>query len=199
MKTLNLLTVLFICLLSTGYSQSNPNQKKVVFGIYEIISPKDLPASFTEALKRTNIKFEKNIQSTTIGYIEKTDPMITKLDVSKQSFTLVKSYFTVDKEGKYVAVAAIKRHAVLENADIQSTEPKGNKVLIHFNLKGARKWAELTKNNIGKSVAFIIDHQIYTMPMINAEIRSGESMINGLESEAIAKSISETLNATLVK
>jgi preprotein translocase subunit SecD len=46
-------------------------------------------------------------------------------------------------------------------------------------------------------VAFIIDNQIYTMPLINGEIRNGAALINGLENETIAKNISESLNSSI--
>lgn len=69
-----------------------------------------------------------------------------------------------------------------------------NNVEIYFNMKGSNKWADLTKNSIGKTLAFIIDDMIYTMPLINAEIRNGVAVINGLENETSAKNISESLN-----
>ena len=62
-------------------------------------------------------------------------------------------------------------------------------------MKGANKWADLTKKNIGKTLAFIIDNQIYTMPVINTEIRNGVALINGLENETFSKNISESLNS----
>lgn len=48
-------------------------------------------------------------------------------------------------------------------------------------MEGATKWSDLTKQNIGKSVAFIIDNQIYAMPEINSEIRNGVALITNFE------------------
>ncbi len=64
-------------------------------------------------------------------------------------------------------------------------------------MKGAKKWADLTKQNIGKTIAFIIDNQIYTMPVINGEIKHGVALITGLKNETFAKNISESLNSSI--
>lgn len=63
-------------------------------------------------------------------------------------------------------------------------------------MEGATKWSDLTKQNIGKSVAFIIDNQIYAMPEINSEIRNGVALITNFENEIIT-SISELLNSSI--
>jgi preprotein translocase subunit SecD len=67
-------------------------------------------------------------------------------------------------------------------------------VEIRFNLKGARKWAEMTRNNIGKTVAITIDDRVYALPTVMAEIKEGRAMISGLENEDTALKISEALN-----
>jgi len=64
-------------------------------------------------------------------------------------------------------------------------------------MKGDKKWAELTKNNIGKMVAFTIDDLIYTMLNIMTEIKTGEALINGLGNETNAKNISQALNTSI--
>lgn len=87
----------------------------------------------------------------------------------------------------------------MNNADIRKTFANGKNVDIEFNLKGARKWADMTKNNVGNTIAFVIDNQIYAIPKVNAEIKRGIAMIYGLESESIAKEISESLNASIPK
>ena len=109
----------------------------------------------------------------------------------------MKTRSTVDKEGKYFAIAAIKPIAALDNSDIQKTKDKDKSVEIHFNLRGANKWAEMTKNNTGRSVAFVINDQIYAMPYVNGEIRGGIAIITGLENDSIAEALSKSLNASI--
>lgn len=158
---------------------------------------KELPKSFIETLKTTDIQFEKNTEAPIIGYIEKNDALIFHIDLSKENFMIVKTFYPVDKDGKYFALVAVKRSPMIDNSDINNTECKGKNVEVHFNMKGARKWAELTRNNIGNMIVFTIDKQIYAMPLVNGEIRTGEALINGLENETIAKSISESLNSSI--
>jgi len=197
MKTIKLSFLLSLCLTFTVAYAQHPKVHKVTFGIYETAPLKELPVSFLKTLEKTNITIEKNIQEPILGFIEKDDPKLSMIELSIENFKIIRTFYTVDKDKKYLMLVVVKRNPVIDISDINSTECKGKIVEIHFNLKGARKWAELTKNNIGKMVAFTIDNQIYTLPKIMTEIRNGESIINGLESEAIAKKISEALNASL--
>ena len=100
---------------------------------------------------------------------------------------------TVIGSSNFDIIIAVKNNPTITNSDIQKTRNKGMMVEIHFNIEGARKWAEMTKDNIGKMVAFVIDEQVYSMPMINGEIRNGIAVIAGLENEEKAKKISESL------
>jgi len=199
MKTSFPLVIMLLCFYFTATSQNKLTVHKVTFGIYETVNVAELPNSFIQTLKKTDLKFEKNNQVPIIGYIEKGDATILQTDVAKENFKIAKTIYTFDKEGKYCAVVALKRSSTIDISDINNTECNGNNVEIHFNMKGAKKWAELTKNNIGKMVAFTIDNQIYTLPKIMAEIRTGEALINGIPNEATAKIISETLNSSISK
>jgi preprotein translocase subunit SecD len=197
MKTSALLTLLFLCFSFVSSSQNKQNVHKVSFGIYETVNVSKLPGSFIRTLKKTNLTFERNNQIPIIGYIEKSDRSVLQSDLSKEKFKIATTIYTFDKEEKYCALVALKRSATIDNSDINSTECKGKNVAIHFNMKGAKKWAELTKNNLGKMLAFTIDDQIYTLPRIMAEIKTGEALINGLGNETNAKNISQALNSSI--
>jgi preprotein translocase subunit SecD len=197
MKTSALLTIVFLCFSLVSSSQNKSNEHKISFGIYETVNVSKLPESFIKTLKKTDLTFEKNNQIPIIGYIEKSDMSILQTDLSKENFKIATTIYTFDKDGKYCAVVALKRRATIDNSDINNTECNGKNVEIHLNMKGAKKWAELTKNNIGKMVAFTIDDQIYTLPKIMAEIKTGEAIINGLGNETNAKNISKALNSSI--
>ena len=47
-----------------------------------------------------------------------------------------------------------------------------------MNAEGARQWKRLTADNIGKSVAIVLDSYVYSFPTVQAEI-SGRSQITG--------------------
>ncbi|MDP1620621.1 MAG: protein translocase subunit SecD, partial [bacterium] len=59
---------------------------------------------------------------------------------------------------------------------------------------GTRLFAELTKGNIGKSIAIYLDGQIISAPTVQAEITNGEAVITGNFSVEEAKSLVKRLN-----
>jgi preprotein translocase subunit SecD len=197
MKTLNLITIIFIVALCSCNFGVKTNGKKVTFGIYEVVNINEIPKSILDTLKTKNVRFESNTQLSIVGYIQKADSSFLQLDLSRDSLKLVKTLYTVDKDNKYYAIVAIKPNPIIDNLDIKNTKSNSNKVEIYFNMRGANKWADLTKKNTGKMLAFIIDNQIYTMSLINAEIRNGVALINGLENETFSKNISESLNSSI--
>lgn len=52
-------------------------------------------------------------------------------------------------------------------------------VSMSMNSTGARAWARLTADNIGKSVAIVLDGYVYSAPTVNSEITGGRSSITG--------------------
>ena len=57
---------------------------------------------------------------------------------------------------------------------------QGNPVVsMAMNTEGARKWATLTKQNIGRGIAIVLDGYVYSAPRVNDEISGGRSEISG--------------------
>ena len=52
-------------------------------------------------------------------------------------------------------------------------------VSMQMNNIGAKDWKRLTANNIGKSVAIVLDNYVYSYPTVNQEIPNGSSQISG--------------------
>ncbi len=52
-------------------------------------------------------------------------------------------------------------------------------VSMVMNTEGARKWATLTKQNVGRGVAIVLDGYVYSAPRVNGEIAGGRSEITG--------------------
>ena len=52
-------------------------------------------------------------------------------------------------------------------------------VTMTMNTDGARRWAQLTKNNIGRAIAIVLDGCVYSAPNVNSEITGGRSEITG--------------------
>ena len=53
------------------------------------------------------------------------------------------------------------------------------KVSMSMNAEGANIWAHLTKDNIGKQIAIVLDGTVYSYPVVNQEISGGNSEISG--------------------
>ena len=59
-------------------------------------------------------------------------------------------------------------------------DQRGNPVVsMAMNTEGARRWATLTKQNIGRGVAIVLDGYVYSAPRVNDEITGGRSEISG--------------------
>jgi SecD/SecF fusion protein len=52
-------------------------------------------------------------------------------------------------------------------------------VAMNMNAEGARIWKNLTKQNIGKSIAIVLDDVVYSAPTVQNEIPNGRSSITG--------------------
>lgn len=52
-------------------------------------------------------------------------------------------------------------------------------VSMSMNSDGARKWAQLTKANLGRSIAIVLDGFVYSYPTVQSEITGGDSQITG--------------------
>lgn len=52
-------------------------------------------------------------------------------------------------------------------------------IQLKFNEEGTKKFAEATKNNLGKTIEITMDDQVLTNPVVNAQINDGEAIIEG--------------------
>jgi len=52
-------------------------------------------------------------------------------------------------------------------------------VSMSMNSEGAQTWARLTKENIGRSIAIVLDDNVYSAPTVQVEITGGRSQITG--------------------
>ena len=56
---------------------------------------------------------------------------------------------------------------------------RGNEVSMRMNAEGARNWARITGQNVGKQVAIVLDDKVYSAPNVNDKIEGGQSSITG--------------------
>ena len=64
------------------------------------------------------------------------------------------------------------RHNVSQNGS-------SYEVSMTMNSEGSRKWAQLTKANLGRSIAIVLDGYVYSFPTVQSEITGGSSQITG--------------------
>jgi len=71
--------------------------------------------------------------------------------------------------GKYVSRAGVTR-------DPMSNQPE---IILRFNSEGSEKFAEVTRNNVGRNLAIVLDGELYSAPTINQAITGGSASISG--------------------
>ncbi|HET9570540.1 MAG TPA: protein translocase subunit SecDF [Bacteroidales bacterium] len=85
---------------------------------------------------------------------------------------------------------------VITDASDDFTQTTGSaKVNMTMNAEGSKAWARLTKDNIGKCIAIVLDGYAYSFPRVQGEITGGSSEITGLESAAEAKDLANVLKS----
>ena len=66
------------------------------------------------------------------------------------------------------------------DARVQYGNTGGNpEVSMSMNAEGANVWARMTKDNIGKQIAIVLDGMVYSYPNVQSEITGGSSQITG--------------------
>lgn len=84
----------------------------------------------------------------------------------------------------------------LQKATVVFDQTTGKpQVQIQFTGQGTRYFDEITKRNIGKVVAIVLDSQIVSAPVVQTEIANGTAVITGSFTTDVAKSLSIALNA----
>ncbi len=66
-------------------------------------------------------------------------------------------------------------------------------VNMTMNSDGARRWAVLTKTNVGRAIAIVLDGAVYSAPRVNSEISGGSSEISGNFTIEDTKDLANTL------
>ena len=110
-----------------------------------------------------------------------------------------------DKSGRIFELYAIKSterngRAPLEGdviTDAKDEYDQFNKpcVSMSMNTDGARRWAVLTKNNVGKAIAIVLDGYVYSAPNVNGEITGGHSQITGNFTPEVTKDLANVLKS----
>ena len=84
---------------------------------------------------------------------------------------------------------------VITNAKDDFDQMGHPSVSMQMNSDGARRWSQITKQNIGKAVAIVLDDAVYSAPRILSQIDGGNSQITGNFTIEATKDLANTLNS----
>lgn len=86
----------------------------------------------------------------------------------------------------------VEQAAGERNMNTISNEPV---VTMRMNAEGARRWAKITEENVGNSIAIVLDDLVYSAPNINEKIGGGSSQISGNFTLTEAQDLANILQA----
>jgi SecD/SecF fusion protein len=120
----------------------------------------------------------------------------------------LKLLWTVKGRGdgnKFFDLIALKKRGNEDKAGLEgdvvtdareSIDPFGKvEVSMTMNAEGAKRWRRMTADNIGKSVAIVLDDYVYSFPTVQSEISGGMSSISGNFTTEEAKDLANILKA----
>ena len=132
-----------------------------------------------------------------VGYAKEGDMASIMADLNRES---VKRLFPSDvvfawsfkelpdAKGYYQLIAlkrskdggAVLHGDVITNAQQEFGQNQATaEVTMSMNGAGSTEWARITRENIGKSIAIVLDGYVYSFPTVNDEIKGGRSSISG--------------------
>ena len=113
----------------------------------------------------------------------------TEMDPKQQTFELY-AIKSTQRNGK----APLEGDVVVDASDKfdQYGKPAVN---MSMNSDGSRRWAQLTKQNIGRSIAIVLDDYVYSAPSVNSEITGGNSEITGNFTPEQSKDLANVLKS----
>ena len=111
----------------------------------------------------------------------------------------------MDKTGRIFELYAIKStqrngRAPLEGDVIVNARDEFDQfnkpcVSMSMNTDGSRRWAVLTKQNVGREIAIVLDGYVYSAPRVNGEITGGNSQITGNFTPEVTKDLANVLKS----
>ncbi|MBU8902121.1 MAG: protein translocase subunit SecD [Victivallales bacterium] len=106
--------------------------------------------------------------------------------------------FRKGKKAK-VSMFFIKKRWDMSGKNVSEAFPDVNQlsgqrqIILRFNNKGAKHFAKLTSDNIGRQLAIVLDNKLYSAPTIQTAITGGSAEISGKFSQEECKAISDAL------
>ncbi len=129
-------------------------------------------------------------------------------DILPRNLSLKWGVKAIDEKGMYYELYALKTSNrdgspalggdVVTDAVADFSQQAGRTeqiVSMSMNAEGAKQWARVTKENIGKQVAIVLDEMVYSAPNVQVEISDGRSQITGNFTPEDAKDLANVLKS----
>ena len=186
---------------SSGVADS-AKKAKYASALYEVMTPLDIRAE----------KIPYNRQYNFITHAKDTASLnyYLTLDIVRNGFPtdskiLLGAEETPEKGFKYIPVYVVKTLPGGEKAPMdgesveeafQGYDEKGApSIKMNMTSTGAKKWADLTKNNVNRPVAIALDDIVYTAPNVMGPIEGGQTEISGRFSPEEAQDLANILKS----
>jgi len=88
-------------------------------------------------------------------------------------------------EGKYVTDARVGNDPYTGEFNVS----------MNMNAEGAKRWANITRENVNEAIAIVLDGLVYSAPNVSEEIKGGSSSISGNFSQADADDLANILKS----
>ncbi len=136
----------------------------------------------------------------------KVNYMLTQLrNVLPKNLKLLWTVKSMDKNNPVHQLVALKVTSrdgsaslggdVIVDARQDFSQSGGNEIAMSMNSTGAKTWKRLTADNVGKSIAIVLDDYVYSFPTVQNEIPNGHSSITGNFTLEEAKDLANILKA----
>ncbi len=126
-----------------------------------------------------------------IKFIWSVKAMPLKYDPSGTTFELYAIKIT-GRDGKAPLTGDVVVNA---RADFNSQRAATAEVSMAMNGEGTKIWARMTRDNVGRCIAIVLDNYVYSAPRVNSEIDGGNSQITGDFTTEEAKDLANVLES----
>ena len=138
----------------------------------------------------------------------KLNKILNDIEIQRMLPIDLKLSYTVkpfDEEGNFVQLIALRSDrdgkssmegdVITDASQVFGQFASSAEVSMSMNVEGAKQWKKLTGENIGKSVAIVLDGFVYSYPTVQSEISGGRSSITGNFSVNEAKDLANILKS----
>lgn len=187
------ISLLFMAFTPYGYTQD----EEFEFGIHATIKLNDIKP-LTENQSKSVLNQDLKLDAPIVAYLGINDKEYIKKQIEHHSsprvFMLpVKSFDGNSSQ----ALVSLKKEAALGIEDLSKAISSGSSIELRFNYRGARKFAKLTQECTGSMIAFVINGEIWSLPRVNAPIKSGVALIQGINDRKLADKTANQINAAI--